>query len=126
MLEIRVVPGDLLGPTLEQVFALCERAYLQEFADGGWSDRQSLRDGTPKRQSLESNHVVERAKSPVVHIRRANRDVAQPSTILLMPLAVGASVAPELHPATITTTSELRIQNDTRRLSISMAPGRST
>lgn len=29
-LEIRVVPGDLLGPTREQVFALCERAYLQD------------------------------------------------------------------------------------------------
>jgi hypothetical protein len=29
-LEIRVVPGDLLGPAREQVFALCERAYLQD------------------------------------------------------------------------------------------------
>ena len=29
-LEIRVVPGDLLGPRREEVFALCERAYLQD------------------------------------------------------------------------------------------------
>jgi aminoglycoside 2'-N-acetyltransferase I len=29
-LEIRVVPGDLLAPTREQVFALCERAYRQD------------------------------------------------------------------------------------------------
>ena len=29
-MEIRVVPGDQLGATREQVFALCERAYLQD------------------------------------------------------------------------------------------------
>ena len=29
-MEIRVVPGDLLGARGEQVFALCERAYLQD------------------------------------------------------------------------------------------------
>jgi aminoglycoside 2'-N-acetyltransferase I len=29
-MEIHIVPGDLLGPTREHVFALCERAYLQD------------------------------------------------------------------------------------------------
>lgn len=29
-MEIHVVPGDRLGPRRDQVFALCERAYLQD------------------------------------------------------------------------------------------------
>ena len=29
-MEIRIIPGDQLGPTREKIFALCERAYLQD------------------------------------------------------------------------------------------------